>query len=193
MASWNPSVPVRDLHGRNRSVIAGLESILDGFDLSGVSNLPLDELRSIRHRLDEVELGLSYGRRMAQGRIDILLCEIDRRSGSGEPAELITLLPDALSNHMRGGGLPRPLPSVELPVFADRIVAELDSILGPTVLGDIASVDAEQLSGYVERLRTAEQEIGHQRREAHRMIDELQEEIIGRYRSGAASVDDLLS
>lgn len=174
-------------------MIAGLESILDEFDLTGLSLQPLDALRALRHRLDEVEVGLSYGRRMAQGRIDIVLCELGRRTGSSAPADLITLLPDALSTHTRGDGPPRPLPDVEIPAFSDRIVAELDAILTPSALGDIGSIASGDLNELVDSLSRAEQEIGHQRHEVHRMIDDVQEEIIGRYRSGAASVDDLLS
>jgi len=172
-------------------VIAGLESILDGFELGVPSERPIDELRALRHELDAVEVGLSYGRRMAQGRLDILLCELDRRSGDGT-AELIALLPDVLSQHLRGAGMPRPLRDVELPSFADHIVDELDVLLAPSELGSLAELPVERLHAAIDDLRNAEREISQQRREAHRMIDELQEEIIGRYRSGAASVDDLL-
>ena len=172
-------------------MIAGLESILDGFELGVPSERPIDELRALRHELDAVEVGLSYGRRMAQGRLDILLCELDRRSGDGT-AELIALLPDVLSQHLRGAGMPRPLRDVELPSFADHIVDELDVLLAPSELGSLAELPVERLHAAIDDLRNAEREISQQRREAHRMIDELQEEIIGRYRSGAASVDDLL-
>lgn len=172
-------------------MIAGLESILDGCDMGVPAERPLDELRVLRHELDAVELGLSYGRRMAQGRVDILLCELDRRNGD-QTAELITLLPDVLSQHLRGAGQPRALRDVELPSFADHIVDELDVLLTPSELGVLSELSIERLHAAIDDLRNAEREIGQQRREAHRMIDELQEEIIGRYRSGAASVDDLL-
>ena len=57
-------------------VIAELDELLDSNDLRALSERPMDELRALRDRLSAIEVGLSYGRRMAQGRLDILLSAV---------------------------------------------------------------------------------------------------------------------
>lgn len=177
------------------AVLSQLDHLLDDADVSGLAERSLDELRAIRERLNEVELGLSYGRRMAQGRLDIVTCEVERRAGSTSvPDDLLGRLPEVLARHTRGGGLPRPVRhDTELPGFADEIVADLDRLVLPTELSGVTELTPERLAEISEALGAVEATLSATRHEAHRLIDEVQEEIVGRYRSGAASVDDLLT
>ncbi len=172
-----------------------LDDLLDDADVSGLAERTLDELRAVRDRLNEVELGLSYGRRMAQGRLDIVSCEIERRAGqTSVPDDLLGRLPEVLARHTRGSGLPRPVrDDAELPAFADEIVADLDRLVLPTELSGVTELADDRLAEITSALGTAEATLSAKRQEAHRLIDEVQEEIVGRYRSGAASVDDLLT
>lgn len=177
------------------AVLSQLDHLLDDADLSGLTDRSLDELRAVRERLNEVELGLSYGRRMAQGRLDIVTCELERRAGeTSVPDDLLGRLPEVLARHTRGGGLPRPVrDDTELPAFADDIVADLDRLVLPTELSGVAELTGERLTEIAGALGAAEATLSAKRHEAHRLIDEVQEEIVSRYRSGAASVDDLLT
>ncbi|MCC6226627.1 MAG: hypothetical protein IT195_09500 [Microthrixaceae bacterium] len=175
---------------KEQHVLAVLDSLLDDFDPGIISRRDIVELRALRDRCQEMEAGLSLGRRLAQGRLDIVMAELERRGGGA--AGLIERLPEVLAKHTRGSGPPRPVRDTELPAFTDDIAAALEELLPAEQLGHLDQVDPAELDAVIERLRDFEQEVSRKRHELHRVIDDLQEEIVGRYRSGAASVDDLL-
>lgn len=166
-----------------------LVTIDEPTDLS-VCSLP--ELRSVRDDYQQVENGLSYARRIVQGRLDTVSVEMERRSERDPDTDLVHRLPSALASHTRGPGLPRPGQDLDPPGWADGIVAELDSVLGPAALGQLSAVPAEELVGAVAAIADLERRLSEARQDVHRRIDRIQDEIVSRYRAGA-SVDDLLA
>lgn len=156
------------------------------------SRCSLAELRSVRDGYQEVENGLSYARRIVQGRLDTVSVELERRAERDPDPDLVRRLPTALAAHGRGPGLPRPPQDLEPPAWADRIVAELDELLPPGELGRLSELGDDDLLRAAERIGALERELSEARHELHRRIDRIQEELIGRYRAGA-SVDDLLA
>jgi hypothetical protein len=152
----------------------------------------LPDLRMLRDGYQEVENGLSYARRIVQGRLDIVSVELERRAERDPDTDLVHRLPSALAAHTRGPGSPRPPQDLEPPAWADEIVAELDGVLTPAQLGHLSEVDDADLLAAAERIGAQERELSEARRELHARIDRIQDELIGRYRAGA-SVDDLLS
>jgi hypothetical protein len=156
-------------------------------DLTGCS---LAELRSIRDQYQDVENGLSYARRIVQGRLDTVSVELERRR-DGAPDGLLQRLPDALAAHSRGPGLPRPMPDLEPPAWADDLLAGADEALPPTSLARLPELTDDDLDVAAGRLGGLERELSAARNELHRTIDRVQDEVVGRYRSGA-TVDDLL-
>jgi hypothetical protein len=156
-------------------------------DLSGCS---LDQLRSIRDHYQDVENGLSYARRIVQGRLDTVAVEVQRRR-DGADEGLIQRLPDALAAHSRGPGLPRPMPDLEPPAWADELLRDADATLPPAALAGLSELDAADLERAADSLGAMERELSAARHELHRSIDRVQDELVGRYRSGAP-VDDLL-
>ncbi len=171
-----------------------LDHLLDDIDAGVVSQLSLSELRDVRDRFQSVEGGLSYGRRLIQGRLDIVMCELDRRNTGGAESleDLLTRLPSGLAQHTRGAGVPRPVRDIELPAFTDDLSAQADAILDPNAITHLSELTEPRITGIVDALTHLERQVSTKRHEVHRIIDELQEEIVSRYRSGAASVDDLL-
>ena len=177
-----------------RIVIAELDELLRTNDLTSLADRPFPELRGLRDRLGEVETGLSFGRRLAQGRLDIVMAEAASRAG-GHPEsnhDLVERLPELLSTNSRSSGMPRPIRDSEIPPFVDEIISGLDRMFGAHEVENLDVVPVEQLTEITERLAAYERALSLKRSEVHRIIDEVQEEIITRYRSGAASVDDLL-
>ncbi|MHB1137762.1 MAG: RsiG family protein [Microthrixaceae bacterium] len=165
-----------------------LITITEPADLGGCT---LADLRVIRDHYQDLEHGLSYARRIVQGRLDTVTVELDRRrDGTGE--DLLQRLPDALAAHTRGPGLPRPVRDVDPPEWADGIVGELDEILTPSELGELSELSEGRLRDAAERIADLERELSGSRHEMHRRIDRVQDELVGRYRSGA-TVDDLLT
>jgi len=175
-------------------VITELDELLLANDLGSLPNRPIEDLRALRDHLGEIEAGLSFVRRMAQGRLDIVLAEFHSRlQGRTETAhDLVDRLPEVLSGQARGQGLPRAVRDVEIPAFTEQILAELDQLMHPTDLTSIDRLDVDDLDGAAQRISSFERSLSVKRSEVHRLIDEVQEEIIGRYRSGTVTVDDLL-
>jgi len=180
----------RENDSKEQRVRVVLDSLLDDIDPGVLSQRDIAELRVLRDRCQEIETGLSLGRRLVQGRLDIVMAELHRRGHGG--GDLIDQLPEVLAQHTRGGGTPRPIRDTELPAFTDDIAAALDEVLPAESLGHLGDVADADLHTAIDHLRELEQVVSRKRHELHRVIDDLQEEIVGRYRSGAASVDDLL-
>jgi len=171
-----------------------LDHILDDVETLALPTRSIQELRELRDRCQVIEGGLSYGRRMIQGRLDIVICEVERRSSGGPESldELMERLPAVLSRQTRGNGAPRPVRNAEIPTFTDLLTGEADAILDPTELGHLAEATDVRIDEIIVLLQALENQVSVKRHETHRRIDELQDEIVSRYRSGAASVDDLL-
>ncbi|MDQ1373700.1 MAG: hypothetical protein QOJ09_1038, partial [Actinomycetota bacterium] len=85
---------------------ARIERLLDPAFVEGLRELSMDDLRAKRTECQEVEVGLSYLRRVVQGRLDIVISDLQRRAG-GEPADLAALvdqLPEILGEQNRPAG-----------------------------------------------------------------------------------------
>jgi hypothetical protein len=159
-------------------------------DLSGCS---MADLRSIRDHYQEVENGLSYARRIVQGRLDTVALELERRGDAdgGVGDDLIQRLPEALAAHTRGPGSPRRMPDLEPPDWAHDLLAGADAALAPSQLARLSELDEAELDTALAALGDLERELSAARHEMHQSIDRLQDELVSRYRSGAP-VDDLL-
>ena len=179
---------------KEHCVTTVLDHLLDDIDPGVLSQRDITELRSLRDRCQEVETGLSLGRRLVQGRLDIVMAELQSRTTTGHSndPQILEWLPEVLAQHTRGGGTPRPMRDTELPDFTDDIDDALDEILPSQQLTHLSDLATADLLATVDELRDFEQSVSRSRHELHRVIDDLQEEIVGRYRSGAATVDDLL-
>ena len=67
----------------------------------------------------------------------------------------------------------------------------LDRLLTPAQLSHLSDLDDVELLAAAESIAGLERDLSASRHDLHRRIDRVQEELVGRYRSGA-SVDDLL-
>lgn len=170
-----------------------LQTLTDIPEPADLSTVELSDLRELRARLDTVENGLSYARRIIQGRLDTLGVELDRRR-SGESSErgVVGRLATALAEHSRGSGLPRPPAELEPPEWAHEIIAEADEYLTPTQFADMESVTDAELAESIDQIAEMERTLSTTRRQLHTRIDRVQDELVDRYRAGA-SVDDLLT
>lgn len=174
-----------------------LDQLLAPEYLEGLGDLPLETIRAKRSECQEVEVRLSYVRRLAQGRLDIVHAELERRSGArsadlAELTEVVDQLPGILSEKVRTPGTGR-LPLLLAPdTESEDLTEELDAVAGVDRLGRLASLDEAEVVGIADELGRLESAISARRRALHERIDLLQEEIVGRYKSGRANVDNLL-
>jgi hypothetical protein len=163
--------------------------------LSGLTDRPLDEVRAMRGECQVLENALSYVRRLAQGRLDIVGAELERRRAGGDPHDLTDLigrLPDILADRVAAGGLARPPQELTLEELTAEYTAEVDAILSPARVGSLDDLGDDELAAIRDRLEAYERDASRRRHDLHAIIDQLQAEIARRYRSGEASVDTLL-
>ncbi len=171
--------------------VADPEHLLPSDELASLSEWPTAELRARRRACEEAEEGVSYARRLLQGRLDILRAELGRRDETGA-ADLMAALPTILSAdgtrsdplHARSTRLRVP-PNADVYEDAVAAVIALDE-------RDLEQHDLEELAPLVDRLGELEQSLSYVRRELFRRIDALRDELAARYKDGRADVSELL-
>jgi len=171
-----------------------LATCLEPSYVADLESLSMDELRVRRTECQELEVGLSYVRRLTQGRLDIAGAELKRRMEDGDPVDLHSLvaqLPDILADRIHAPGFGR-LPTLMAPGREADFTDELESVASAGTLGRLEEMSDDDVRGLVDGLQDFEQTISGQRRALHEHIDRIQAEITRRYRTGEASVESLL-
>ncbi|MHB8439735.1 MAG: RsiG family protein [Acidimicrobiales bacterium] len=175
-----------------------MEGAAVGFDrlfapdyLLGLQERTLEELRAMRDECDRAETAVSYLRRVAQGRLDIVQGAL-ANTDSTELSTLVEQLPALI-----GGGPPRPsgpgrLPTRMAPDDVDIDTSEIDAVLDAGRIGHLPTMSDEELRHVAQQLIEVEGRISQQRKMLHERIDAVQGEIVARYKSGQASADGLL-
>ncbi len=164
---------------RRADVIVGPEY------LQGLADLDLDALRAKHDECLEVETEVSYVRRLAQARIDILEAEIDRREKGGSIGDLVAALPQILADEGPRGDpstsrLPRHL--APAPVLSGR--RSLEHLIEDATLVNLPTLSEDELQSTLARLRTLEHEVSERRRALHRVIDAIEHELTERHKAG---------
>lgn len=149
--------------------------------LDGLADAPDDAVRTMHDECTEVETEVSYVRRLAQARIEILRAEQDRRARGGSVAELVAALPTILADPG-----PRPAPS------ASRMVRRLapdpaiewtrgrEVLVSDDTLASLPVLSDADLAGRLDELRLLEREVSDSRRALHGVIDRLDAELARR-------------
>lgn len=173
-----------------------LERLLAADYLDGIESRPMEEIRAMRAESQAAETAVSFLRRLAQGRLDILHAFIDRRhDGVDTDLDIVVQdLPDIIGSGPARPPGPGRLPAQMAPdMDAGDLTAELDAILDPGRIADLSTLSEADLTALAEELSALEQRVSGQRRQLHERIDRLQAEIVARYKTGQASVDGLLT
>jgi hypothetical protein len=154
------------------------EGYLDGLDAK-----PLDAVRAMHEECLEVETELSYVRRLAQARIDIVTAELERRSQGRSIEDLVTALPRILADesprsdpaHSR---LPRhlaPSPAIEWRRGLEHLITDATLVNLPTLSDD-------ELGDTLEQLRVLEREMSQRRRALHGVMNQIELDLAARHR-----------
>lgn len=152
------------------------------------ADLSLEELRSLRHDLQLEDDVVSYARRVAQARLDLVKAEAQHRTAESDVVvdeELRTVL----SSHLTGGPARPPRPTEDL---SDHPLAvELDELCASNGLGRLKTLDDGQLVVLTEAIAAFEGRVSSDRRLRFDQLDALSAELVRRYRDGEADVDSL--
>jgi hypothetical protein len=175
-------------------------SLLEAFDpryISDLGELPLGKLRAKRDACAELETELSYLRRLAQARIDLIMAEAERRQlglSEPDPEAMVERLPQILGDRSRADGSAR-FPALFAPAEGVQIslTARVEELLPSNKLGSLGNFPSGELDDLLAGLSALEHKVSQERRALHDIQDRLQEELVKRYRSGEANVDALLT
>lgn len=141
----------------------------------------VDALHAMKSECSEVETSVSYLRRLAQGRIEILEAEEHRRSTGGSVGDLIADLPRILA----GGGGRSAAANARL-AEPDVAIVELhwpdqrEDLVSDDVLANLPVVDDATLVERLASLREFERELSDLRRRLHEVLGGVEHEIATR-------------
>lgn len=156
------------------------------------TSLSLNELRDLRSRLQDEDDVVSYVRRVAQARLDLVRAEQHLRERGQTHDDLPTELRVVLSQQLTGGSPrpPRPAPpNLDEAPLAD----ELDQLCAEQGFSRMRELAVHELVALEERLNEFERRVSGDRRARYELLDALSAELVRRYKAGEASVDGLLT
>jgi hypothetical protein len=164
-----------------------VDKVLDPEFLAGLAEWPLDQVRRGHTECLEIETEVSYVRRVAQARLDILDAELNRRAGGGSVGDLIAALPEILGGVGRRppaerSRLPRQLaPSMDIPWRRG-----LERLISDGTLAELPNVSEDDLRATMTQLRELERQASAQRRALHAVIDRIEADLAARHKVGQA-------
>lgn len=168
-------------------MIPDLQRVLGPEYLSGLVQVPTEQLRHMRRECTDLENGLSYVRRLTQGRLDLLTAVTKRRDegNGGDLADLVDRLPELLADGVRAPGSGRIDQELDPP---DEVVVPLvellDGLVGPSVITAMPELGDDELSAAVIALRNFEENLSTSRRSLHESIDAINDELARRIADG---------
>ena len=164
-----------------------IQILLDPAYVAALVRHDLDALRAMKSEVSDVEHALSYYRRLAQGRMEILNAERARRERGGDISELIADLPRILGSD---GGRATPTGSrvsdAETPAVELHWEDGREELVADMTLANLPAIDDSELNETMDRLGNFERELSDVRHELHNVIDVLEREIATRQVAGTA-------
>lgn len=149
--------------------------------LDGLESISLDDVHALQEECMELETEVSYVRRLAQARMDILTAERQRRVTGGSISDLVDALPKILSDQG-----PRPTPATSrlarhiAPAPAIQWTRGREPLIVDDTLAKLPTLTEDELEATVRELRELEHEVSQSRRALHAVIDRLDAELARR-------------
>lgn len=170
-----------------------VDRIIDPSYIEGLTELSMEDLRSMRDECAEGETEVSFERRLCQARIDILSAELDNRSGRSS-GDLISRLPQILAEGTgsSGGVLPSRAPDLSIPRNTDIPRRRVEEIVGEQTLARLSQIPSDEIKKIIESLGEHEKTLSEKRRRVHEVLDSVQGEIVRRYTSGEEDPNSFL-
>jgi anti-sigma-K factor RsiG len=164
-----------------------LDRILDPVYLADLAARSVDDLHAMKAECAEVETEVSFIRRLAQARMDILDAERDRRDRGGSIEELVAALSDILADSgPRPGPADARLPQHLAPAPDIEWTRGLEPLVGDDTLARLPDLSDGELADRREQLQELEREVSGQRRALHEVMGTLELELAERIKAGQA-------
>jgi len=162
-----------------------VDRVLEPEYVDDLASSSLEELRACHTECLEIETEVSYVRRLAQARLDILRAELSRRAAGGSVGDLIAALPQILADDgprapVTESRLPRHLaPSMDI-----KWNRGLEHLVFDETLANLPTLSDEELESRIDQLSTLERELSERRRALHRVIEAIELDLAGRHKVG---------
>lgn len=182
-----------------------IDRILADDYLDDLDTRSSQQLRELRAECEEEESGISYARRVVQGKLDIIRAEALRRREAREAAEetggeqgdegtrtLLDILPGILGDDVSGQPLRQRVSKFLVPPAVRYHRREIDRIADEATLAQLSDKSTDELTALVEEISDKEQELSALRRRLLDRVDAIQEELARRYKQGEANVGEVL-
>jgi len=154
--------------------------------LEGLADRSMEDVRAMHEECLEIETEVSFVRRIAQARIDIVEAELDRRARGGSIGDLLAALPDILADESRAAPAESRLPRHLGPASDIPWRRGLEHLISDATLVNLPTLSEEELRSTLEQLRELEQEVSTQRRSLHRVIDSIEADLTERHKGALA-------
>jgi hypothetical protein len=159
--------------------------ILEPSYVEGIADKTIEDVRAMHEECMEVETEVSYVRRLAQGRMDIVQAELDRRAAGGTIGDLVAALPQILADDgPRADPVTSRLPRHLAPAPAIEWKRGLEYLITDATLVNLPTLSEEELRSTLEQLRELESETSARRRSLHGVIDTIEAELTARHAVG---------
>ncbi len=155
-------------------------------DVPDPSSLSLEELRRLRGQLQLEDDAVSYARRVAQARLDLVMQVREQRAVAGSTGVETDWsdpdrLRDVLAQHLTGGDARPPRPTTDL---SDEAPArELEEICASNGMARLGELTLDELDALADAIRDLEARASSDRRERFDRLDALTGELVRRYRA----------
>lgn len=158
-----------------------LDRVLDPSYLEDLTSRDIDRLREMKDECVELETEVSFVRRLAQARIDILEAEQSRRERGGSLDELIANLSRILADSgPRPGPSQAHLPQLLAPSPEIQWTRGLEPLVGDATLARLPDLSDEELVEVRRQLAELEMEVSSARRSLHEVLHSLEMELAQR-------------
>lgn len=135
----------------------------------------------MKQECGEVETSVSYLRRLAQARIEILEAEQRRRTSGGSVEDLIADLPRILSSGSARSAAPQSrVAAPDVPILDLRWPDGREQLVADETLANLPVLSDAELGETLERLQGFERDLSGLRRQLHGVIDGIEREIAAR-------------
>ena len=146
----------------------------------------LEELREMHDECSQAELALSYYRRLAQARIEILEAEVARRERGGSVEDLIADLPNILGAESRSTiATTRGAPAADAPTLELHWPDGREQLVVDTTLANMPAISDDEMTETLSALRTFEGELSDLRGQLHLVLDAIDRVLADRRVSGS--------
>jgi len=134
----------------------------------------------------EAELALSYYRRLAQARVEIIEAERARRERGGSVEELVADLPRILSADSGRSTIAntRSAPRTDPPTIELHWPDHRENLVVDSSLAHLPALDLDELVQTIGALHEFEHELSDLRTQLHHVIDAIDRVIVGRRVAG---------